>query len=433
MNDPAILPVVSKTSMMHSNGATETEKEENNDLEDESLPVVVSEVKSAAEMAVDILNDLLLYEKVDNSGFFELSQDFYDVHNLVHESLHLFKIQAKGADVKFTVNDSLIIRASNDGTLDLPVRYGCDFHHQFKKSPLSLSSALATTLQLEGDTPSLPDDCFEPVIVKADRSKIQQVLRNLFTNAVKFTSAGKAVNVAYAVFGSIELLMKHRQMVLEEHARMIAAQTVTLPSSPHSPKHQISLEELSSKWTTDGSNGPLRPVSSSDIGGLAPQSLSSSFRGLGDVDHDDDRHGSEKRRSLQRRTPLPGSPTAANGKSSSSSTASAGEIHLPSSATVPCTDPPTHPTAVTSSDAQVINPVVVHFAEEIPHFPPFFVRIAVKDEGAGITDHDQRTLFHEFIQLKADKLQNGQGSGLGLWSKLIIVHVVMLSFYDVGV
>lgn len=34
---------------------------------------------------------------------------------------------------------------------------------------------------------------------------------------------------------------------------------------------------------------------------------------------------------------------------------------------------------------------------------------------------DQRQLFHEFTQFKADKLQNGQGSGLGLWSKSNII------------
>jgi signal transduction histidine kinase len=48
-----------------------------------------------------------------------------------------------------------------------------------------------------------------------------------------------------------------------------------------------------------------------------------------------------------------------------------------------------------------------------------FVRISVTDTGSGINKEDQKHLFHEFTQFKADKLQNGQGSGLGLWSKLI--------------
>lgn len=59
-----------------------------------------------------------------------------------------------------------------------------------------------------------------------------------------------------------------------------------------------------------------------------------------------------------------------------------------------------------------------------------FVRIAVTDTGPGISLEDQRNLFHEFIQVKADKLQNGQGSGLGLW---IAANIVRLHQGRIGV
>eukprot|EP00602_Paraphysomonas_sp_CaronLab_P002340 CAMPEP_0185032018 /NCGR_PEP_ID=MMETSP1103-20130426/19833_1 /TAXON_ID=36769 /ORGANISM="Paraphysomonas bandaiensis, Strain Caron Lab Isolate" /LENGTH=497 /DNA_ID=CAMNT_0027567751 /DNA_START=722 /DNA_END=2215 /DNA_ORIENTATION=+ len=43
------------------------------------------------------------------------------------------------------------------------------------------------------------------------------------------------------------------------------------------------------------------------------------------------------------------------------------------------------------------------------------VRIEVHDTGPGISQENQKRLFTEIIQFNANKLQNGGGSGLGLW------------------
>lgn len=43
------------------------------------------------------------------------------------------------------------------------------------------------------------------------------------------------------------------------------------------------------------------------------------------------------------------------------------------------------------------------------------VRISVNDNGAGISLENQRKLFGQYVQFNANVLQNGQGSGLGLW------------------
>lgn len=58
--------------------------------------------------------------------------------------------------------------------------------------------------------------------------------------------------------------------------------------------------------------------------------------------------------------------------------------------------------------------------QQPPHttrLPRQYLRLAVSDTGPGIPLDDQRTLFHAFVQVAADQLQQGQGSGLGLWSK----------------
>ncbi len=43
------------------------------------------------------------------------------------------------------------------------------------------------------------------------------------------------------------------------------------------------------------------------------------------------------------------------------------------------------------------------------------LRIKVQDSGAGISEKNQKSLFSEFKQINPAKLQNGGGSGLGLW------------------
>ena len=44
-----------------------------------------------------------------------------------------------------------------------------------------------------------------------------------------------------------------------------------------------------------------------------------------------------------------------------------------------------------------------------------YLRIEVKDTGAGISEENQRKLFGQYVQFNASKLQQGNGSGLGLW------------------
>lgn len=45
------------------------------------------------------------------------------------------------------------------------------------------------------------------------------------------------------------------------------------------------------------------------------------------------------------------------------------------------------------------------------------LRFEVKDSGAGISEANLKKLFGQYVQFNANKLQGGNGSGLGLWSK----------------
>jgi signal transduction histidine kinase len=61
------------------------------------------------------------------------------------------------------------------------------------------------------------------------------------------------------------------------------------------------------------------------------------------------------------------------------------------------------------------------YAEDVKMIP--MLRVSVQDNGVGLSLENQSHLFKEIIQFNADKLQNGNGSGLGLWSKLNLIEV----------
>ena len=65
---------------------------------------------------------------------------------------------------------------------------------------------------------------------------------------------------------------------------------------------------------------------------------------------------------------------------------------------------------------------------------PPFVSIQVIDTGHGIAPHNLPRVFNEIIQFNAGELQNGGGSGLGLWiSKSIVeMHGGAVSVYSEG-
>jgi signal transduction histidine kinase/ActR/RegA family two-component response regulator len=114
---------------------------------------VASECKESCHIAVDILNDLLLYEKIDSENV-ELTLTRQTAVGLVSEALKPFAINAKSKNV------TLIIE--------------------------QVSSATSTM-------------CLDDVSLSVDKGKVLKVFRNLASNAIKFSHTDGTVTVRLSV------------------------------------------------------------------------------------------------------------------------------------------------------------------------------------------------------------------------------------------
>eukprot|EP01031_Cornospumella_fuschlensis_P032987 gene32987-39897_t len=121
-----------------------------NENRDETLlHDLVSDINSSCAIAVDMLNDLLLYEKMEG-GLVSLETADVPVWDLMKEVLKVFRIQAKSLQI-----------------------------------------------QLE-----YPDTCVDGYFINVDKYKLSQVFRNLVSNALKFTSTHGTVKVVAQILSS---------------------------------------------------------------------------------------------------------------------------------------------------------------------------------------------------------------------------------------
>jgi signal transduction histidine kinase len=125
----------------------------------------VSDVTAACKTAVEILNDLLCFDMLE-SGILELHKQEIAVLPFLYDNIQLFSTQARGIGVDLTVAA---------GTIDLE-------GHSAGIALLLADSWVARPLHSE--------DC-----MYVDKFKMDQVIRNLISNALKFTPRGGSVCV----------------------------------------------------------------------------------------------------------------------------------------------------------------------------------------------------------------------------------------------
>ena len=290
------------------------------------------DVQTACRIAVEILNDLLCFDKLE-SGILELHKHEVPVQSFIADCVNMFGSQAREAGVTIT-NNSLIKNGQNNST------------------------RCASNGWLEGDT------------VLMDKFKMDQVLRNLISNALKFTPRGGSVSVCASFVPDSGSLY-----------RSSFNDTADKPPSVRNILHKFlngfkiadsSIYDIES-GTRDKDN---------QIVGKKP----CDFNGCGAL------HG---------RPSTDGGPLD----------------HVYNHASV--------------GDALQLNSKIQSIDNEVTSGR---LRIVVTDTGAGISEENLARLFKEIVQFNPEVLQAGGGSGLGLYitSSIVQMHGGTIRAYSEG-
>lgn len=145
-----------------------------NDLKKSSRPKDVErydtlcDVNISCMAAVDILNDLLCYEKLE-SGILELHKENIVIESFLKDCLSMFSVHAKECGVELSV--------STDVLSDFSIH-----SHDSKEKEKDKSNKLSLSV--------LPHDS-----IYCDKFKMDQVVRNIVSNALKFTPRGGSVQI----------------------------------------------------------------------------------------------------------------------------------------------------------------------------------------------------------------------------------------------
>ena len=276
---------------------------------------ILLDVKGACRTAVQILDDLLCFDKLE-SGILEVHKHDVPVIPFITDCVNMFTSQAKEAGVSMS-----IITTQND------------LHDD------------SSSLILEGDT------------VYMDKFKMDQVLRNLISNALKFTPRGGSVSVSSSFVPNekYSLPLRKPSTCLNIH------------------NEQLLLFQCNSTWCKSIFSYWTSYIASNFIYG----NVSNIEKKESDVQVDHTGNSMEIIRS---------------NKSNNNNNNNNNDI----------------------IDGKLI--------------------IVVTDTGAGISDENQRRLFHEIVQFNPEILQAGGGSGLGLWitNSLVSMHNGTVRVYSAG-
>lgn len=168
------------------------------------------DVQFSCTTALDILNDLLTFEKLE-SGILELHQQEVELKGFLLDCVNMFSAQAKATHVRLefrNLNELKTSTAASTSTAS-DARYGTPQLAPAMDSELTIEGGAMGCVPPPSSSSSSPASASVsyrsrtggalPIentdVISVDRFKMAQVIRNLLSNALKFTSAEGSVTV----------------------------------------------------------------------------------------------------------------------------------------------------------------------------------------------------------------------------------------------
>lgn len=363
--------------------------ERSNDEADKDRYDILSDVKSACRTSIEILNDLLCFDKLE-SGMLELNKHDVKILSFLTDSVNMFTSQAKELGVSL----SIMLGEINDPN---------------------------ATRVLDTDTISM------------DKFKMDQVMRNLLSNALKFTPKKGSIIV--------------RASFIRKEGSMLNAHDIALKtSSTLSCSYILSIFYGFYCFCSGKLRRKVHLVEEDDVEMQAKSGQS----GLQD---ENDYHGGGRCNTRSHMSPKPKHCTDTHvnvtqeedtsykggGRRGPALQLSRGESTMGNanndSMYKSCFN------RYVRSDGEKSEKRILSWmaskSEKANHSKNSYhnskidpdaiihgiLRISVTDTGAGLTQENIRRLFNEVVQFNPEILQSGGGSGLGLWITNSIVKM----------
>ena len=131
----------------------------------------MNDIQSSSSNATSVLNDLITYDKIMTN---QLQMEFscVSVWDKIMENVNLFRIQQREKDIKLELETSVLDKGEGD-----------------VRKIVNIEEGMSNTLFLH-------------LLVLADDIKIGQVIKNLLSNALKFTPRSGLINIQGKVYMS---------------------------------------------------------------------------------------------------------------------------------------------------------------------------------------------------------------------------------------
>lgn len=361
---------------------------------------ILLDVQSACKTAVEILNDFLCFDKLE-SGILEIHKLEVSLIPFITNCVSMFSSQAKEAGVDISYS------TSTPNTTPFLNNNRSEQHLSLMELGLGQGQLLETDK------------------VMIDKFKMDQVLRNLISNALKFTPSGGSVTI------SASFVPDDDRDILQ-CITSIKDDWYKDKGSPKShPSHAFSFPFKFIFPYPCGGSPRIFVSTSTETNVEAPKNNAISLRSAPDDASQDDFVSpmivTSTRYSLK--NPYPSSMFEDNNPANG--WASSGESIK---AKIPKLDRKVRKTRNSHVKNDTICNPGLGPSDGMHKAVAGKLRLSVTDTGCGISNANQVRLFKEIVQFNPELLQAGGGSGLGLWitSSIVQMHGGTIEVYSAG-